>query len=67
MNDEVIKLAAEKAALKTELATRTAAWLQTLAYKTEEAGRYREDFRALEDSIIEILRHEQFENPKPNV
>jgi hypothetical protein len=36
----VIKLKAEKAALKTELTTRTTAWSQTLAYKkTEEAGR----------------------------
>jgi hypothetical protein len=31
LNDEVIKLAAEKAALKTELTTRTAAWSRTLA------------------------------------
>ena len=72
LNDEVIKLTAEKAALKTELATRTAAWLQTLAYKTEEAGRYRENFRDLEGSIIEvieILRHEreQFEIKPPCV
>ena len=44
LNDEVIKLAAEKAALQTELTTRTAAWSRTLAYKfkTEKAGQYRE-------------------------
>jgi hypothetical protein len=68
LNDEVIKLTAEKAALKTELTTRTTAWSQTLAFKkTEEAGRYREELRALESGIIEILRHEhvQFKNPKP--
>ena len=45
--DQVIKLKAEKAALKTDLTTRTTAWSQTLAYKTEEAGRYREKLRAL--------------------
>jgi hypothetical protein len=43
----VIKLKAEKAALKTELTTRTTAWSQTLAYKTEVAGRYREKLQAL--------------------
>ena len=31
LNDEVIKLTAEKAALKTELTTRAMAWSQTLA------------------------------------
>ena len=67
LNDKVIKLTGEKAALNTELRTRTTAWSQTLAskYKTEEASRYREKFYALEGSIIEILSHEQFENPKP--
>ena len=59
LNDEVIKLTTEKAALKTELTTRTKAWSQTLAYKkTEEAGRNREKLRALEGGIIESLRHE---------
>jgi hypothetical protein len=58
LNDEVIKLTAEKAALKTELTTRTAVRSQTLAYKTEEAGRYREKLEALEGGIIEILRQE---------
>jgi hypothetical protein len=49
LNDEVIKLTTEKAALKTELTTRTTAWSQTLAYKkTEEAGRNREKLQALE-------------------
>ena len=48
LNDELIKLTAEKAALKTELTTRTTAWSQTLAYETEEAGRYREKLQALE-------------------
>ena len=40
LNYEVIKLAAEKAALQTELTTRTAAWSQMLVYKykTEKAG-----------------------------
>ena len=63
LNDELIKLTAEKAALKTELTTRTTAWSQTLAYKTEEAGRYREKLQAFEGGIIENLRHghEQFE------
>jgi len=62
----VIKLAAEKAALQTELTTRTAAWSRTLAYKykTEKtAGQYRERIRGLEDG--KTLRHEQFEIPKP--
>ena len=54
LNDELIKLTAEKAALKTELTTRTTAWSQTLSYKTEEAGRYREKLHALEGGIIEI-------------
>ena len=59
LNDEVIKLTAEKAALETELKTRTTAWSQTLAYKnTEEAGWYREKLRALEGGVIEILRRE---------
>ena len=60
MNSNVTKLTAEKAAFKTELTTRTAAWSQTLAYKTEVAGRYREKSKvlAVEGSIIEnILRH----------
>ena len=57
--DQVIKLKAEKAALKTELTTRTTARSHTLAYKTEEAGRYREKLVALEGGIIEILRHER--------
>ncbi len=67
LNDELIKLTAEKAALKTELTTRTTAWSQTLAYKTEEAGRYREKLQALEGGIIENLRHghEQFEIQNP--
>jgi regulator of replication initiation timing len=60
LNDELIKLTAEKAALKTKLTTRTTARSHTLAYKTEEAGRYREKLRALalEGGIIEVLRHE---------
>ena len=59
LNDELIKLTAEKAALKTELTTRTTAWSQTLAYKkTEEAGQNREKLQALEGGIIESLRHE---------
>ena len=64
LNDEVIKLAAEKAALKTEITTRTMACSRALAYKykTEEAGQYREELQALD---IKNLRHEQFENPKP--
>jgi len=64
LNDEVIKLAAEKAALKTEITTRTMACSRALAYKykTEEAGQYREELQALD---IKNIRHEQFENPKP--
>ena len=54
LNDEVIKLTAKKAALKTELTTRTTARSHTLVYKTEEAGRYREKLEALEGGIIEI-------------
>ncbi len=65
--DELIKLTAEKAALKTELTTRTTKRSHTLAYKTEKAGRYREKLKALEGGIIEILLHEhdQFEIQTP--
>ena len=67
LNDELIKLTAEKAALKTELTTRTTAWSQALAYETEEAGRYREKLQALEGGMNEGLRHEhaQFEIQTP--
>ena len=51
LNDELIKLTAEKAALKTKLTTRTTARSHTLAYKTE-AGRNREKLDALEGGII---------------
>ena len=74
LNDEVIKLTTEKAALKTELTTRTTAWSQTLAHKkTGEAGRNREKLQALEGGIIESLRHEhehehsKIQNPPPCV
>ena len=68
LNDELIKLTAEKATLKTKLTTRTTARSHTLAYKTE-AGRNREKLDALEGGIIEILRHEreQFEIKPPCV
>ena len=46
LNDELIKLTAEKAALKTKLTSRTTARSHTLAYKTEEAGRYCEELRS---------------------
>ena len=59
LNDELIKITAEKKALKTKLTTRTTARSHTLAYKTEEAGRYRKKLQALEGGIIEILRHER--------
>ena len=69
LNDKLIKLTAEEAALKTKLTTRTRARSHTLAYKTEEAGRYRVELEALEGGIIEILRHEreQFEIKPPCV
>ena len=72
LNDELIKLTTEKAALKTKLTTRTTARSNTLAYKTKEAGRYREELHALEggiSSIIEIFRREreQFEIKPPCV
>jgi hypothetical protein len=67
LNDDLIELTAEKAALKTELTTRTTARSHTLVYKTEEAGRYRKKLRALEGVIVEVLRHEreQFEIQTP--
>ena len=54
LNDEVIKLTAEKAALETELTTRTAACSQMLAHKTKEAERYREKYHAVEDRMAEL-------------
>ncbi len=61
LNDEVIKLTAEKAALKTELTTRTTAWSQTLAYKLltrqrRQAGTAKSYELSL--SRAAILRHE---------
>ena len=55
LNHELIKLTTEKAAFKTKLTTRTTARSYTLAYKTKEAGRYREELQALEGGIISII------------